>query len=320
MSGGADGTCSDGDAFQLRMEIVDLRKKLKLLDGGGEKSELLSLLQERDDELSLKNQQLAALNAKFRQITDGLQTIESERQADKAAYVQLEKDKGRVEKHLAMREKEIETIAQRCAGLEEKIQGSVPLRVAHNNLLKEKEDLERQMEAAQQKLLSLEPIQDELAASRAETEDALVKLKKAEDDAEAESDRLRADVSILQDEKAAYQTKIVELEASISKISAERDADRKDHRDATTALRNDLQKSRGGDRGRHQADAGVWLPNCHHEAEPRRCHGTVRDGAPEGDGGHSPPIDRGKGRPPVYHWHSGGGPGQHQGQGHRAHG
>ena len=37
------------DAFQLRMEIVDLRKKLKLLDGGGEKSELLSLLQERDD-------------------------------------------------------------------------------------------------------------------------------------------------------------------------------------------------------------------------------------------------------------------------------
>ena len=52
MSGGADGTCSDGDAFQLRMEIVDLRKKLKLLDGGGEKSELLSLLQERDDELS----------------------------------------------------------------------------------------------------------------------------------------------------------------------------------------------------------------------------------------------------------------------------
>ena len=244
MSGGADGTCSDGDAFQLRMEIVDLRKKLKLLDGGGEKSELLSLLQERDDELSLKNQQLSALNAKFRQITDGLQTIESERQADKAAYAQLEKDKGRVDQHLGMREKEIETIAQRCAELEEKIQGSVPLRVAHNNLLKEKEDLERQMEAAQQELLSLEPIQEELAASRAETEDALVKLKKAEDDAKAESDRLRADVSTLQDEKAAHQTKIVELEASISKISAERDADRKDHRDATTALRNDLQKSR----------------------------------------------------------------------------
>ena len=226
------------------MEIVDLRKKLKLLDGGGEKSELLSLLQERDDELSLKNQQLATLNTKFRQITDGLQTIEAERQADRAAYAQLEKEKGRVDKHLTMREKEIETIAQRCATLEEKIQGSVPLRVAHNNLLKEKEGLERKMEAAQQKLLSLEPIQDELEASRAETRDALTKLKKSEEDAKAESDQLKAEIASLQEDRAAHQSKIIELEATINKMSAERDVERKDHKAAVASLQQDLQKSR----------------------------------------------------------------------------
>ena len=226
------------------MEIVDLRKKLKLLDGGGEKSELLSLLQERDDELSLKNQQLATLNTKFRQITDGLQTIEAERQADRAAYAQLEKEKGRVDKHLTMREKEIETIAQRCATLEEKIQGSVPLRVAHNNLLKEKEGLERKMEAAQQKLLSLEPIQDELEASRAETRDALTKLKKSEEDAKTESDRFKAEIASLQEDRAAHQSKIIELEATINKMSAERDVERKDHKAAVASLQQDLQKSR----------------------------------------------------------------------------
>ena len=232
------------DAFQLRMEIVDLRKKLKLLDGGGEKAELISLLQERDDELSVKNQQLATLNGKFRQITDGLQTIEAERQADRAAHAQLLKDKGRVDKHLAMREKEVVTIAQRCAALEEKIQGSVPLRVAHNQLLKEKEDLERDMEAARQKLASLEPIQDELEASRANTQDARSKLKKAEEDARVASDRLNAEISSLRDDKAAHRSNIIELEASLHKVSAERDDERMKHKDAITSLRRDLQTSR----------------------------------------------------------------------------
>ena len=46
----------------MQMELVELRNRIKLLDNGTSKSELLDLLQEKDEELEKKkaaNEQLA---------------------------------------------------------------------------------------------------------------------------------------------------------------------------------------------------------------------------------------------------------------------
>lgn len=67
------------DDFQLKMEVAELRNRIKLLDTGTSKSELLDLLQEKDAELEKKNEQIAILNQKFHQITVGLEQIEQER-------------------------------------------------------------------------------------------------------------------------------------------------------------------------------------------------------------------------------------------------
>mmetsp|Transcript_30087 Transcript_30087/g.66624 ORF Transcript_30087/g.66624 Transcript_30087/m.66624 type:complete len:913 (-) Transcript_30087:48-2786(-) len=221
---------SADDAFQLQMELADLRNRISVLDSGGEKSELLDLLKERDAEITIKNKQLDLLNRKFRQISEGLQKIESERQELRASYAKLEKEKGRVDRHLDMREKEIVTIAQRCAVLEEKIQESVPLRVANNNLAKERAELLKEAATMKKQIDGLEPIQADLVASRMSTKEAHDKISKLEKEAKAMS-------GISQ----SQQVKIKDMEESIQALNTERDSERKDLR----ALTDDLQRSKG---------------------------------------------------------------------------
>lgn len=221
---------SADDAFQLQMELADLRNRINVLDSGGEKSELLDLLKERDAEISIKDKQLDLLNRKFRQISEGLQKIESERQELRASYAKLEKEKGRVDRHLDMREKEIVTIAQRCAVLEEKIQESVPLRVANNNIAKERDELLQEVATMKKQLAGLEPIQADLVASRMSTKEAQDKISKLEEETKAMSDISQS-----------QQVKIKDMEESIQALNSERDSERKDLR----ALTDDLRRSKG---------------------------------------------------------------------------
>ena len=136
--------------FQLQMEVTKLREKLKIMEStssstnGSSSSNLMDLIQQKDEELQMKNKQLAVLNDKFYEIKKGLGAIESERTVLKKSKSELEGDRKKLQRHLEIREKEVTTLVNRCAQQEERIQVDKDIRIKNAGLLQEVEELQQE--------------------------------------------------------------------------------------------------------------------------------------------------------------------------------
>lgn len=142
----------ESEAFQLKMEVTELRNRLKILDGGTGRCELLDLLQQRDEEIKAKDHQLLDLGDRFCQIKEGLDDIEKERRD--------------LKRHLVIREKEVGSLVQRCATQEDKIQEGKDLRISYNSLQDQCNELRIKLREHEDNLVRIISLQKELAESR----------------------------------------------------------------------------------------------------------------------------------------------------------
>lgn len=239
--GGGASSKSDEEVFQMRMELSDLRNRLKILDSGTDRCELLDLLRERDDELKIKNDQLAILNDKFQKITSGLGLLEEERKGLKESVKSLEAEKKKVSRHLNIREKEVMSLVKRCAEQEEKLQETVTLRVSHKELEEEQKEMKDRMRQLGEEMETLVAVRKELEESESARYKAIERCRLLEVQNKETSDGLLAIIAKLQSTQQEGDVEKAKLREEVETLRADLEREGAKSRKAVEELRGRLQ-------------------------------------------------------------------------------
>lgn len=186
---------SNPDVFEMQMELVELRNRIKLLDNGTSKSELLDLLQEKDEELEKKNEQITVLNQKFHQITLGLDQMEQERKNLKQKSKMYEDDSFTLKRHLDNREKEVQTLQARCTSQEEKMKETTLVRASMQKLSKENEALQMSIDTLNKENKQVATLKEDLRQISMQKSNLEKQLKVVTCETAAEIEDLRKTVS-----------------------------------------------------------------------------------------------------------------------------
>ena len=209
-------TGGDTDVFQLQMELADLRKRMKILDKGGERAELLEMVRERDEALLAKDRSLDLLNSRFYQITQAVQLVEADRRELLERHAHQRREKEGVERDLGLREGEVTAIAQRCAELEERLKKeSAVLELQCKSLTAEKDELFASNEAMREELAEGERFrsehEDRRRAEARVLEEQRVEIARVRDAIEVLNERLGQKDASLVRLKESQAAEIAEL-------------------------------------------------------------------------------------------------------------
>ena len=181
---------NDTDVVQLQMELADLRKRVKILDGDTGRNELLDLLKEREEENKRTEHQLRSLNDKFQHVHKGLIQIDEERQKLSQAKNQLEKEKADIQRQLDIREKEVMSLARRCSSQEQKMKESSKLRASNSELTSKMEGLQTDLTLREEEIAQIESLKAKLKECQASKEELLGRLAKLKKDHESVAETL----------------------------------------------------------------------------------------------------------------------------------
>eukprot|EP00550_Attheya_septentrionalis_P000437 CAMPEP_0198292418 /NCGR_PEP_ID=MMETSP1449-20131203/11985_1 /TAXON_ID=420275 /ORGANISM="Attheya septentrionalis, Strain CCMP2084" /LENGTH=1106 /DNA_ID=CAMNT_0043991451 /DNA_START=279 /DNA_END=3599 /DNA_ORIENTATION=- len=155
-----------GDNFQTQMELSELRQRIRILDNGTDRVELLDILKERDEQINLKDNQLKVLNDKFRQITDGLGQIEEERTLLRKNAEDFDKEKKKLKRHLDIREKEVMALVQRCGEQHEKVKESTLIRAENAALQGDLKKLQKRVSEVDEQIARASEREQQLKEAR----------------------------------------------------------------------------------------------------------------------------------------------------------
>ena len=234
---------NNGDElFQMQMELTELRNRIKLLDCGTGRCELLDLLKERDVELKGKNEKLQVLNGKFHQITNGLSQIEAERHTLRTSVASLENEKKKVQRYLNIREKEVMSLVKRVADQEEKLQETVSLRVSYRSLEDENKTIRGQLGQIEEEMKGLAAVRRELSECEAARIEALDKIKQLEEQHKRTSDGLLGIIAKLQKTQLESDRNSEDMHLEMEKIRIDREIDRKESAHTVKNLTQELRR------------------------------------------------------------------------------
>ena len=209
---------STPDYFQMQMELVDLRNRIKLLDNGTSKSELLDLLQEKDLELDKKNEQIGVLNQKFHQITLGLDQMEQERKTLKQKVKLFEEEKNEKDRNLANREKEVQTLQSRCSLQEGKMKEVNTMRMSLQKISIENKKLLKTIDEMKSEADSTRSLMSDLNQVKLEKETLVDEFENMKNKMEIEVGKLRNTVGSQNETIKMYQRREKQLNETISNI------------------------------------------------------------------------------------------------------
>ena len=229
------------DAIEMQVELADLRKRVKILDGNTGRNELLTKLHEREEENKRAEQQLRILNDKFHQVHKGLVHIDEERDKLRNAKDQLEKEKKEIQRQLDIREKEVLLLARRCSSQEEKMRESTKLRASNNELASEMEDLRTSLTMREEEISQIDSLKRELKEcqdSRQGLLDRLNKVKKDHDDVVETLNSCFQNIQNLNQSKAELEE---ERKREIQRAQLEMEKQRLSHLDIASELRAEVQ-------------------------------------------------------------------------------
>lgn len=164
--------------FQMQMELVQLRERIKLLDNGnGEsQSELLDLINERDEEISQLHATVGSLKSKLNEINDALGQVTDEHHSLRECVSKLELEKQSLARHLHIREQEVVTLVKRLAGEEERLKEGALLRSKNQSLIKELEDFKSKIDHDNEIRLENKNLKDEVLREKNEKDDLQAEL------------------------------------------------------------------------------------------------------------------------------------------------
>jgi chromosome segregation ATPase len=229
------------DAIEMQMELADLRKRVKILDGNTGRNELLTRLHEREEENKRAEQQLRILNDKFHQVHKGLVHIDEEREKLRIAKDQLEKEKKEIQRQLDIREKEVLLLARRCSSQEEKMRESAKLRVSNNELASEMEGLRTSLTMREEEISQIDSLKHELKEcqdSRQGLLDRLNKVKKDHDDVVETLNSCFQNIQKLNQSNAELEE---ERKREMQRAQLELEQQRLSHLDIVNELRAEVQ-------------------------------------------------------------------------------
>lgn len=223
------------------MELADLRKRVKILDGNTGRNELLTRLHEREEENKRAEQQLRILNDKFHQVHKGLVHIDEEREKLRIAKDQLEKEKKEIQRQLDIREKEVLLLARRCSSQEEKMRESAKLRVSNNELASEMEGLRTSLTMREEEISQIDSLKRELKEcqdSRQGLLDRLNKVKKDHNDVVETLNSCFQNIQKLNQSNAELEE---ERKREMQRAQLELEQQRLSHLDIVNELRAEVQ-------------------------------------------------------------------------------
>jgi len=231
------------EVFQLQLELSTLRQRLKLLDGGASKNELLDLLQEKDEELSGKNKQISILNNKFHKIAKAVSQMEKERIMLQKKAVSLETENKTIQRHLAIREKEVSALVTRCAAQEEKIMGYKVSCAQVETLDKETEMLKFQVIEKDKELSKMESFQTNLQEVENEKNGISKDLQQLELQSRESSENFRSEIASLEENLSQMKATSNDARLNMLQYQGKQDVKEKVYQQKMEALENDLEKS-----------------------------------------------------------------------------
>jgi chromosome segregation ATPase len=159
--------------FQMQMELVQLREKIKLLDNGnGEsQSELIDLITERDHEISQLNSTIETLKRKLKDVNINFGVLTDEHNSLQENASKLELEKRQIARHLQIREQEVVTLVKRLAGEEERLKEGAILKSKNQSLIKELEDMKAKCDWDDSLRLENKNLKDEVLREKNEKKD-----------------------------------------------------------------------------------------------------------------------------------------------------
>jgi len=211
---------SSPDYFQMQMELAELRGRIKLLDSGTSKSELLDLLEEKDGELQKKSEQIKILNEKFHQITLGLDQMERERKALRHESKLYQHEQKEVKRQLLNREKEVQTLQVRCATQEQKLTESGNARFAIQKVAQENKDLLKQAQLLEKAAEKIPALQENIRELNIENSNLKEELKDQSEEATTEIEDLRNTIKAQEQMVASHERREDQFNEKIESLQS----------------------------------------------------------------------------------------------------
>ncbi|GKY94154.1 hypothetical protein MPSEU_000381500 [Mayamaea pseudoterrestris] len=205
---------------RLRRQIDYLRRRVHILENENtDVSELLDLIQAKEDECTGKDEQLQTLTTKLKKIETGLQEIEQEREALSTKATRLEMDKQTLNKQLANREREIVSLSARCASETDKVKESNNLRSKNVELTKQVQSLEETLAQHKKSIKAIELTRSQLKQCQDDRDDLIKRLHQLEKEFALVDEKRRAclaNAEKLMEEKNAWEAERQRLVRSAS--------------------------------------------------------------------------------------------------------
>lgn len=216
---------------KLQSEISDLRLRIKILDKDGNRTDLIELIEEKEQECREKGEKLKKLNEKLDKIEKGLAEIEAERLSLTNKVHELETEKDRTEKQLRLREGEITSLSKRCLDQAEELKEVTAFRVEKNTMTREIESMKESM--AKKSLEDVTTIDclkqkvNETKRARDELSIQLSKIKRERDDYSRRLEDCLKTNEALSKEKSRWEAEksslLKEVECQIKQLKIDHD-------------------------------------------------------------------------------------------------
>jgi len=217
--------------FQLQLEIESLRQRLKIIDtsksGSTSKEELLDLIDEKESIIQTKSDQVNVLSDKFQKITLAVSRMESDTSSIRGRNKTLEDENKKIQRHLAIREKEVSVLVSRCAAQEEKNMGVKECKVLEREIQELRTEImakERDDEAVDEELHSLKEWSARLEKDRGL---ALEKVEKVTKKFDGEVEKMQRTIFQLESKSASEKEDIIKVETEFERVRQLRDTEKK---------------------------------------------------------------------------------------------
>lgn len=216
--------------FQLNLEIQGLKQRLKVTSSAS-KNELLDLLAEKDVVIENKGKQINALNDKFNKITKAVNGMEREMNALKKAKKESDDEVKKANRHLGVREKEVNVLVTRCAQQEAKLNEMKGVRVLEKELSALKKMRDKEKETQDKEVQGLMGDLQTLGNEKKSLIDDILSLKTLNKNLEDELSESKSEVQQKRDKISTLYDELKDLHESKEKESTECIAMRKNIQD-----------------------------------------------------------------------------------------
>jgi len=216
--------------FQLNLEIQGLKQRLKVTSSAS-KNELLDLLAEKDVVIENKGKQINALNDKFNKITKAVNGMEREMNALKKAKKESDDEVKKANRHLGVREKEVNVLVTRCAQQEAKLNEMKGVRVLEKELSALKKMRDKEKETQDKEVQGLMGDLQTLGNEKKSLIDEILSLKTLNKNLEDELSESKSEVQQKRDKISTLYDELKDLHESKEKESTECIAMRKNIQD-----------------------------------------------------------------------------------------